>query len=61
VNAVTPQQAGSAAASVLAPTGATIVVVGDSKTFIDRLRRERGAVTVVPIGDLDLDRIAAGQ
>ena len=63
VNAVTPQQAGSAAASVLAPAGATVVIVGDSKLFIDRLRRERGQVTVIPIGDLDLDRfaLAAGR
>jgi zinc protease len=63
VNAVTPQQAGSAAASVLAPAGATVVIVGDSKLFIDRLRRERGELTVIPIGDLDLDRfaLAAGR
>jgi zinc protease len=55
VRAVTPEQAGQAARSVLGVAGGTVVVVGDSKQFLDRLRGEREEVTVIPIGDLDLD------
>jgi zinc protease len=54
VNAVTPAGAGAAAAKVLAPAGATVVIVGDARKFLDRLRTERGEVTVIPLSKLDL-------
>ena len=53
--AVTPEQAQSVAADVLAPEGSTMVIVGDSRLFLDRLRRDRANVTVIPIGSLNLD------
>lgn len=58
VRAVTPQQVHAAAASILAPAGATVVIVGDSKQFLDRLRGDRANVTLIPIADLDLDSFA---
>jgi zinc protease len=58
VRAVTPQQASAAANSVLAPAGAIVVIVGDSKQFLGRLRQDRRDVTVIPMGDLDFDRFA---
>jgi zinc protease len=54
VNAVTPGDAAAAAAKVLAPAGATVVIVGDGRKFLDRLRTERGEVTVIPLSKLDL-------
>ncbi|HEY0013581.1 MAG TPA: pitrilysin family protein [Allosphingosinicella sp.] len=45
----------AAATEMLAPEGATMVIVGNARTFIDRLRRERRNVTVIPIGELNLD------
>ncbi len=58
VRTVTPQEAQSAAASILTPVGSTVVIVGDSKSFLDQLRRERGEVIVIPIAQLDLDGFA---
>jgi zinc protease len=58
VLAVTPAQAQSAAAELLSPTGATVVIVGEASQFIERLRRENANVVVIPIGELNLD--AAG-
>ena len=55
VRAVTPEQAGAAAKSIFGAAGGTMVIVGDSRQFLDQLRRERGDVMVIPIGDLDLD------
>jgi zinc protease len=54
VNAVTPADAGAAAARVMAPAGATVIIVGDSRKFLDALRKERGDVTVIPLSKLDL-------
>jgi len=45
----------AAAARLLSPEGATMVIVGDARTFLPRLRRERQRVTVIPIGELNLD------
>jgi zinc protease len=45
----------TAATEMLAPEGATMVIVGDARAFIDRLRRERRNVTVIPIAELNLD------
>lgn len=52
---VTPADAQAAAAEFLTPEGATMVIVGDSRLFLDRLRRERRDVTVIPIAELNLD------
>jgi zinc protease len=52
---VTPAEAQAAAAALLAPEAATMVIVGDARLFLERLRRERSNVTVIPIGDLNLD------
>lgn len=55
VQAVTPTKAGEAAAAQLAPTGATMVVVGDAKLFADAIRKKYGEVTIIPIDKLRLD------
>jgi zinc protease len=55
VSAVTPAQAQAAAAELLAPEGATIVIVGDAAQFLPALRRDHANVTVIPIADLRLD------
>jgi len=56
VLAVTPGEAQGAAAELLAPQGATIVIVGEASQFIAALRREHASVTVIPIAELNLDR-----
>jgi zinc protease len=55
VLAVTPALAQAAAADLLAPQGATIVIVGDASQFLPALRREHANITVIPIADLRLD------
>ena len=55
VLAVTPAEAQSAAAELLAPSGATIVIVGEAAQFVDRLRRDHANVTVIPLDALNLD------
>ena len=45
----------TAATEMLVPEGATMVIVGNARAFIDRLRRERRSVTVIPIAELNLD------
>ena len=55
VLAVTPAQAQAAAADLLAPQGATIVIVGEASLFLPALRREHANVTVIPIASLRLD------
>jgi zinc protease len=56
VRAVTTDQAGAVARSLLAPAGTTTVIVGDSKLFVDDLRKRFGEVTVIPMPQLDLDK-----
>lgn len=56
VLAVTPEQAQGTASELLGPQGVTMVIVGDASKFIDRLRRERSNVTVIPLAELNLDR-----
>jgi zinc protease len=58
VLAVTPGEAQAAAAELLAPDGATVVIVGEASQFIERLRRDHANVTLIPIAELNLD--AAG-
>ncbi|MEA3014072.1 MAG: zinc protease [Sphingomonadales bacterium] len=55
VLAVTPAEAQAAAAELLAPEGATIVIVGEASQFLERLRREHANVTVIPVAALNLD------
>jgi len=52
---VTPAQARAAAADLLGPQGATIVIVGEAASFLPALRREHANVTVIPIASLRLD------
>jgi zinc protease len=56
VLAVTPGEAQSASAELLAPDGATIVIVGEASQFLEALRREHANVIVIPIAELNLDR-----
>jgi len=55
---VTPAQAQGVAAELLAPEGSTIVIVGEASQFLEALRRQYPNVTVIPIGELNLDRPA---
>lgn len=61
VNAVTPAAASAAAASNVSAERATVVIVGDAKQFIDKLRAAQPNVEVIPAAALDLDaaRVAA--
>ncbi|MFO1014004.1 MAG: pitrilysin family protein [Caulobacteraceae bacterium] len=56
VEAVTPDQVRAYAADVLAPGKATIIVVGDAKTFLEALKAQVPNLQVVPAGRLDLER-----
>lgn len=58
VSAVTPAQAQAAAARLLDPSQASIIVVGDSKLFIDDLRKAYPALELIPASSLNLDKAA---
>ena len=58
VLAVTPAEAQAAAADLLVPEGATIVIVGEAARFLEPLRRAHPNVTVIPLAELNLDRPA---
>lgn len=51
---VTPAELGAFAQSALRPQDATILVVGDSKAFLEPLRAKHPNVEVVPVAELDL-------
>jgi zinc protease len=55
MEAVTPQAASAAAARLVGSDRATLVIVGDSSKFIDKLRAVRKDVEVIPLADLDLE------
>jgi zinc protease len=55
ISAVTPQEAQAAAAELLNPAGATVVIVGDAKEFLPQLRKQQKNVTVIPIASLNLE------
>jgi zinc protease len=55
IQGVNPAAVQAAAKKVLDPTGASIVVVGDSKQFIDALRKTYPQVEVIPAASLNLD------
>ena len=55
VNAVTPAAITAAAAPLFDPAKASIVVVGDAKTFLPAFAKAGRAVEVIPASALDLD------
>jgi zinc protease len=55
---VSPAEAQAAARDLLSPEGTVMVIVGDARHFLPRLRRERANVTVIPASELNLDRAA---
>ncbi|HZI18418.1 MAG TPA: pitrilysin family protein [Pyrinomonadaceae bacterium] len=55
VQAVTPADIRGFVGSRLDPSGASIVVVGDARQFLDALRKEFGEVEVIPAAQLDLN------
>lgn len=52
---VTAEQASAAAARLVSAERATLVVVGDSAKFLDKLKAVRPDVEVIPLDQLDLD------
>lgn len=58
VQGVDPVAVQAAAKKVLSPEGASIVVVGDAKQFIDALRKTYPQVEVIPATALNLDEAA---
>ncbi|MFL9841230.1 pitrilysin family protein [Sphingomonas sp. ST-64] len=55
IQGVDPAAVQAAAKTVLAPSGASIVVVGDSKQFLDELRKTYPQLEVIPASALNLD------
>lgn len=55
VMAVSPGDVQSAAANLLAADGSTIVIVGDAKQFVDKLRAQYPDLILVKLSELDLD------
>ena len=56
VNAVTPEAAAAFAAGALDPAKASIIVVGDAKQFLDKLKAKYPNLELIAAGKLDLDR-----
>jgi zinc protease len=56
VLSVTPSGVQSAAAELLSPEGATVVIVGDAVQFVEALRANGIEPLVIPLAELDLDR-----
>ena len=52
---IDPAAVQSAASELLATEGSTIVIVGESAQFIDKLRKRYPKLVLIPIGDLNLD------
>ena len=61
INAVTGPGATAAMAQLVAPERVSIVIVGDSAKFIDKLRALRPNVEVVAADKLDLATAAAAK
>jgi zinc protease len=53
VEAVTPGQVQAFAQDVLKPGDASLIVVGDSKLFLDALKAKTPSLEVIPIADFD--------
>jgi zinc protease len=65
VQAVSPAQIRQFAGSSLGATDANIIIVGDSKEFLEPLRKQFKTVEVIPLAELDLNsgalrKVAAG-
>lgn len=61
IDAVTPASAAAAASELVGSEQASLIVVGDSSQFIDKLRALRPDVEVIAAADLDLSRGDLGQ
>ena len=55
VSGVSPDQAGETARALFAPAGSTMVIVGDSRKFLEALRKTHPDVTVIPFKDLKIE------
>ncbi|RYE01695.1 MAG: insulinase family protein [Sphingomonadales bacterium] len=55
IGAVTPEAAAAAARASVDSSRASIVIVGDAKLFLDKLRAAHPEVEVIPAASLDLD------
>jgi zinc protease len=55
VSGVDPAAVQRAAASLMDPSRASIVIVGDAKTFVDALRKDYPQLEVIPAASLNLD------
>jgi len=55
IQGVDPAAVQAAAKKVLDPTGASIIVVGDAKLFVDELRKAHPNLEVIPATSLNLD------
>ena len=55
IQGVDPAAVQAAAKKILDPTGASIVVVGDAKLFVDELRKTHPTLEVIPATALNLD------
>lgn len=60
IGKVTPEAAAAAARASVDPARATIVIVGDGKLFLDKLRAAHPEVEVIPAASLDLDAPVLG-
>lgn len=58
--AVTPEAANAIAAKAVAPENASLIIVGDSAKFIDKLRALRPDLVVIPASKLDLESPTLG-
>jgi zinc protease len=58
VEAVTPDQVQAFAAKELNPAGASLIVVGDAKLFLDSLKAKAPNLEVIPIAEFDPDTSA---
>ncbi|WP_158298670.1 M16 family metallopeptidase [Sphingomonas psychrotolerans] len=56
IGAVTPDAAAAAARRAIGGAGATIVIVGDARLFVDKLREQYPQLEVIPLAALDLDQ-----
>ena len=55
VQAVTPQDVQSLSAQALDPSVASVVVVGDAKSFLPALKAQFPNVEVIPVDQIDLE------
>jgi zinc protease len=56
VDAVTPAQVQAFAKAHLDPAGASVIIAGDAKSFVEPLKAKLPNLEVIPAAELDLDR-----